>query len=130
MLVMKWSLKLTAMEMHRELTGDDNGIILENIQHLLAHNARIIIRVPVIPDVNDDHANYSQMVLFLKSLNSSVEAVELLPYNTMARSKYHQFGKPYQYANLNTQSREKMEEIVKLFDEIDVPIKVGWGFGP
>ncbi len=91
---------------HKELTGVDNGIILENIRQLLSYNARIIIRVPVI----------------------TVEAIEILPYNKMAKSKYLNFGKPYLYENLETQSPEKMEEIVRLFDEIDIPIKVGWGF--
>lgn len=114
---------------HRELTGVGNGIILENIKQLVENDARIIFRVPVIPGVNDDIANFTLMVSFLKSLHSTIEGIELLPFNVMARSKYQRFGKPYLYTNLKTQTPEKMNEIAKIFAEADLPVKITTGFG-
>jgi pyruvate formate lyase activating enzyme len=71
---------------HEELTGAPNDTILDNIRHLAAGGADMVLRVPVIPGANDDPANIDATGGFAASLDG-VEQVHLLPYNEGGRAK-------------------------------------------
>ena len=72
-------------------TGQDNGLILENLRKLSARGARIWIRVPVIPGFNDSLAEMEAIGAIVNDL-SGVEKVTLMPYHTLGRSKYETLG--------------------------------------
>ena len=77
---------------HKELTGVDNNLILNNLVKLSDTGASIEIRMPVIPGSNDDDVNIRQTAGFLKSIKG-LTLVRPLPYHALSESKYTAIGK-------------------------------------
>lgn len=88
-------LKVMDDGIHRRYTGVSNRKILENARRLMALGKPFIIRVPLIPTVNDNPENFRQTAEFLSGATNLLR-VELLPYHVTAGSKYAMLGKPYQ----------------------------------
>ncbi len=78
-------------EKHRRATGQGNGLILDNLTRLAERGASIHIRIPLIPDFNDDGENLRRTGAFLKDIRP--EKVKLLPYHDAARFKYRALGR-------------------------------------
>ena len=81
-------LKLGTPERHRAYTGQTNERIVENLVRLSHENTRLIVRIPVIPSVNDTEEELSAIAEILASLGDAVCEVELLKYNPLAEGKY------------------------------------------
>lgn len=79
---------------HKRWTGADNRRILANIAWLKARDIPFIVRVPLIPGVNDSQENLAATAAFLADV-PALRHVELLPYNTLAGSKYASVGRTY-----------------------------------
>lgn len=79
--------KASSPEVHKKLTGQSNELILENLRKLDADGARICLRCPLIPGINDqtDHLN---AIAQLANELPHVEAIHIEPYHPMARGKY------------------------------------------
>lgn len=86
-------LKIANSDKHRKYTGHDNRLILNNLRKLTSTNKQVIIRIPLIPGVNDSLEDMDLFGNILKSINAS--AIELLRYNYMAESKYRAVGMEY-----------------------------------
>jgi pyruvate formate lyase activating enzyme len=104
---------------HKRLTGVSNKLILENLSRITSSrvNLPIIIRVPIIPGLNDSEANVSATAQFVSQLGS-VQGMELLPYHRLGMSKYEQFGMDYKLEKTSPPSDEHMKklgEIIELF---------------
>ena len=76
---------------HERFTGVGNELILENVRRLADLGKSIVIRVPIIPGVNDDEANVAATGGFVSSMNG-VRMVDLLPYNEAGRHKLLRLG--------------------------------------
>lgn len=87
-------LKHMDCDIHRQYTGAGNELILSNIQELIHSGKPSIVRIPLIPGVNDSPANLNASARFLKGAKSLLR-VELLPYNVLAGAKYHALGLQY-----------------------------------
>ena len=87
-------LKIFDSELHKKYTGADNRVILENARQLCQGNTPFIIRIPVIPGVNDNEENYRQTAQFLQGA-PALQKVELLPYHKTAGAKYSMLDKTY-----------------------------------
>lgn len=80
---------------HRKYTGVDNEVILANARTLCEGKIPFVIRIPVIPGVNDTAENYRATAAFLAGAKALVK-VEFLPYHKTAGAKYGMLGKNYQ----------------------------------
>lgn len=76
---------------HREFTGADNAVILSNLAYLSEHGARILLRCPIIPRLNDreEHLVY---LAELSKRHRGVEGIELMPYHKLGTSKAGRMG--------------------------------------
>lgn len=101
---------------HKELTGAENGLILENLFFLEKAGKRIHIRIPVIPGYNDDEENMERTAELLASLNQ-VEEVALLGYHKLGLSKVIPFGDRQRDLGVPVPSREAMEKRKQYFQE-------------
>ncbi len=86
--------KSTNSEIHKKYTGVDNAQILENIRALCTSKTKFIVRVPLIPDVNDTLENMESLSKILEGAENLVR-VELLSYNKSAGAKYSWIGLKY-----------------------------------
>lgn len=69
--------------------------IQRNFALLAEHQARFIIRIPVIPEFNATDQELQAMIDYAASLGGC-EAIHLLPYHTLGMNKYQLLGEPYQ----------------------------------
>lgn len=77
---------------HQRLTGQRNECIRENLKFISDKGAQIEIRIPFVPGYNDSEENMRQTGEFLSRIRTT--AVKLLPYHSLARSKYLAVGMP------------------------------------
>ena len=76
---------------HREHTGIDNAAIHRNLRMLDANGAKIILRCPMIPGVNDFPENLSALAKLADELKN-VEAINVEPYVAYGIDKAHKLG--------------------------------------
>lgn len=81
-----FDLKTMDEQKHVAFTGESNRLILENLERLAGRGSRIIIRIPVVPGVNDDPGNIRRTASFLRSLGG-ISEISLLPYHRLGRDK-------------------------------------------
>jgi pyruvate formate lyase activating enzyme len=92
-------LKHVDPEKHRQFTGVDNRLILENLRKIAAESLALAVRIPVVPGFNDSPAEIRALGEFLKTL-TPVPAVELLAFHHLGESKYRRLGIPYPMTEL------------------------------
>ena len=110
-----YDVKIFESQKHKQYTGVGNGLILENLKKLFAAGAKIQIRIPVIPDVNDSIEEMQKIKAFLAACGKP-EKIELLPYHAMGENKYQAIGADVHV--FRTPPAEKMEQLNKLFKDI------------
>ncbi len=99
--------------LHKQNTGVDNKIILDNLRLLSDMRKPIIIRVPVIPGYNDSDENLTAVADLLSTLKS-VERVDILAEHEYGRVKYDELDKPY-LLKAHPVPDDRMEAILALF---------------
>ena len=87
-------MKLTDPAMHRHFCGVDNAPILRHADMLCAGNTPFVIRVPLIPGVNDTEEHLTAVAGRIQGAKSLMR-VELLPYHKTAGAKYGMAGMEY-----------------------------------
>ncbi len=80
-----FDLKAIDSELHRELTGVENGQILENVKKLVETGVRVVYRLPMIPSLNISSDSIKQMAQFLDGISAA--EVHLLPYHSLGTGK-------------------------------------------
>jgi pyruvate formate lyase activating enzyme len=83
--------KATPSARHRELTGAGSERIIENLDWLDAAGARIWLRCPLIPGVNDSPEHLAAIAALARRC-ASIEAVDVLPYHALGRDKAERLG--------------------------------------
>ena len=98
-------------EAHKNLTGVDNRLILENAKRIV-HELRkpLIGRVPLIPGLNDDEENILATALFISQELGRDIKVHILPYNLLGESKNSSLEQA-NILNLRRQSDEELEHL-------------------
>ena len=87
--VFLYDLKAFDSDNHIKCTGKPNDLILDNLKYLDGLKKDIELRVPFVPDYNDDQMQ--KIVSFVSRLKS-VKKVKVLPYHNLAGSKYQALG--------------------------------------
>ena len=119
-----YDLKLMNDEKHRRFTGVSNRLILENLQKLTEASANIRVRIPIIPNINDDEENLRETREFIASLKT-IQEVDLLPYHNIATDKYHRMKNDYALENTQTPSEVRMKKLAEPFKEKGFRVKIG-----
>lgn len=102
-----YDIKCIDSEQHRRLTGADNTHIMSNLQYLMARNADIIIRMPLIPDCNDTDENIAALADFLNKNKGSYRYAEIMPYHSMGTAKSEKLGQTPAYIHKNADENDK-----------------------
>lgn len=85
-----YDVKCISEEVHKDGTGVSNRLILENLKNLILHQAKIIVRVPVVPGFNVNDFEMEKIKAFLQQY--SIRNVEFLPYHAMGEHKWGAIG--------------------------------------
>lgn len=100
---------------HRKHTGRENHLILENLKKLADLNKEIILRIPVIPGVNDGKDNLEKTADFiLNEMDGKVRTLQLLSFMRLGEEKYQSLGIPYKMENIVVDRKEFTEKVKKM----------------
>jgi pyruvate formate lyase activating enzyme len=108
---------------HREVTGVPNEPILSNLRALSEHGHRILVRIPLIPGINDDEQNLCQSGVFLASL-PKLEGVELMGYHNIAQAKYEALSRQYKLADTKPPTEGAMLQAAELLRSHNLQVSV------
>ncbi len=81
-------------QIHKEYTGVNNRLIIENLKFLCKSDTDFHVRIPLIPGVNDTCDNMVKTALLIRDAKH-LKRVELLPYHRTAGAKYSMLNKKY-----------------------------------
>lgn len=115
---------------HRKLTGKSNELILENIRRaskeIGADGEKIVIRVPVIPTLNDSEDNIRATAEFVRALGA-VNKIELLPFHNMGQVKYERtkWTGPYALHALEPMGGERLRALKGLVESNGLSAEIG-----
>lgn len=83
--VFLYDIKAIDEDVHIKYTGQSNKIILENLKYIDSKGKSVEIRIPFVPDYNDNQIE--KIADYVKDLKSVI-AVKILPYHNFSKSKY------------------------------------------
>lgn len=102
---------------HRELTGVSNELIIRNLEFIVANGTPVVIRVPIVPGLNDSDKEITDIAQTVAGITKSSK-VNLLPYHRFGMSKYKMLDLEYKLSELAYPTNEKLQrakEIVESF---------------
>ena len=119
-----YDIKLLDSERHRRRTGVDNRPILENLRRLSDRFAPIVVRIPLVPGVNDSREDQMQMYRFVSGLKR-ISRIEIMPYHRLGLTKYEGLGRTYDLASLPSLNKKELSHLVDLGKEVGVEVRIG-----
>jgi pyruvate formate lyase activating enzyme len=108
---------------HRALTGVSNRLILSNLERIATMN-QVIVRMPLIPDINDDEENVRAVGTFLSRLGK-IEEVHLLPYHRLGVSKYEKLKKEYRLQKIVPPDQKGIDAVQRVLEQFGLRVSVG-----
>lgn len=107
---------------HRRVTGVDNGLILQNARRLARAGIPLVVRVPLVPTINDGRENLIATAAFVSGALGEVVGVEVLPYHTLGVGKYRSIGLAYTLEHLTPPSASKVAKANEIMAEFGVKV--------
>lgn len=102
-------------KIHREHTGVYNNRILENLKKIVEEDRELILRIPVIPNVNDDMENIEATADFiLDEMSGRVRTLQLLSFMRLGVEKYKALGIPYGMEGVKVNRKSFQKHISKI----------------
>lgn len=83
--------KISDPEDHLKFTGVSNELILDNLKFLSVSGCQIILRVPLIPGINDTDQHF-RTISDISKRYSGIQGVEVLPYHNWGEHKFKDVG--------------------------------------
>jgi pyruvate formate lyase activating enzyme len=117
-----FDLKLLDRGRHRHYTGVFNDSILRNLETLAARSERFVVRIPVVPGVNDSDQDAAGFARHLSRLQ--VPAVELLPYHRIGTEKYRRLGMPLRFVS-EPPAMERIERFAQPLRRAGLSVRIG-----
>jgi pyruvate formate lyase activating enzyme len=101
--------KLFDDDEHRRYTGVGNKIIKANLKILAEKGAGVLVKMPLIPGINDSEDNLHQTIDFLLSIG--IQRFTTLPYHPFGSGKYQSIGSFYTLPHINPPNDVAVEKI-------------------
>lgn len=119
-----FDLKLVDPARHRSATGVDNARILENLAWLADRGVGLVVRIPLIPGVNDAPEDLAAAGSFIARL-SRRPPVDLLPYHRAASGKYRRLGLPTPLPGTEPPSPEALAAAARMLSTFGLEVRIG-----
>lgn len=118
LIMMDW--KVSDPVLHRRYTGVDQDRIRRHAQMLAEGGTPFILRMPIIPGVNDNQAHFAAAAELVKGAKSLIR-VDVLPYQRAAGAKYEMVGMQYKPEFEDARAPRFFTEC---FDEAGIPYQM------
>ena len=122
--IILYDLKLMDDEKHREVTGVSNELIIKNLKWAANSGLDLVIRIPLIPGINDNDHEIRNKAEFLATLEN-IRYVNILPYHRGGEEKARRLGRTIRSRGIEIPSEEKLSMVLKIFRDYGFEAKVG-----
>lgn len=119
-----YDLKLLDDAEHMRYADASNAVPLENLRWLLRSGAEVIVRIPIIPGVNDSDHHIDAFGDFVSETGAASE-VHLLPYHKTGLDKYRRLGRQYRMTETPEPDPAYMDRIADRFSRRGLRAKIG-----
>lgn len=107
---------------HKEYTGADNQLILDNAAKMKQMGKNIIVRLPLIPGHNDDEKNLKATGRFMKLWG--LDKIDILPYHRFGVNKYDAIGEEYLAENIPPIDKNTINKAVQILESYGLTVNV------
>ncbi len=118
-----YDLKLMDGEAHRRYPGANNDLILRNLALLAEAGSEVIVRMPVIPRVNDGEDNLDRLAGFMTA--HGLRDIDLLPYHRIASDKYRRLHLPWRMDGVEPPTPEQVELLAARLRGAGLRVRIG-----
>lgn len=115
LVMMDW--KVSDPMLHKKYTGVDQETIRKHAEMLVSGTTPFILRMPIIPGVNDNREHFEAVAQLVKGAQALVR-VDILPYQPAAGAKYEMVGLKYAP---EVQEEKTPEIFTDVFDAAGIP---------
>lgn len=98
---------------YESITGRKIDDFIEFVEKCQSLDKKLWLRQVIVPGINDDKEHVLKLKEFASKLKN-VERVELLPYHSMAKSKYEKLGLKYELDGVSDMDKAKLQELQAL----------------
>jgi pyruvate formate lyase activating enzyme len=119
-----FDIKIISPTAHKKWTGLPNDSILRNLELVVKSRVPLIIRVPLIPGVNDTEDELKNIASFAASALKEPRRVDLLPYHRFGMGKYQQLDRKYKLADMVTQKEAAVQQAKQLFESYGLEVEI------
>ncbi len=121
--VFLYDVKIINPEKHKEFTGVNNKLILDNLIKLNSKKAVTEIRIPLIKGFNADKESMFEVANFLSENNIDAKQVCLLPYHSAGNIKYSKLQ--LESSSFACPTKADIDGYKKIFLDNGFTVKVG-----
>ena len=117
-----FDIKTLSAEKYKAYTGGELEKYLTAIDALCKVSCeKIIARIPVIPQFNDDEV----MDILSFAADKGIKQAHLLPYHTLGMAKYKQLGRKYEYKVTEPLDAKTLEKYLPTGKKLGLEIRIG-----
>lgn len=106
-------IKAVDPEEYKFITGRDIDEFNKFLADCISKNKKLWLRQVIVPNINDDKEHIIKLKEFAAKI-PNVERIELLPYHSMAKSKYEELGIEYRLKDTQNMDKEKCKDLENL----------------
>jgi len=118
-----YDIKLLDTDLHKKWTGSSNQLILSNLKKLAMLDKEIIIRVPLIPKVNEGK-EFKHIVDYVAEMDS-IKELHILPFHQLGSSKYNHMGMCYSMSDWKEDNDEMVKKCQKYAEGKGFRVSIG-----
>jgi len=107
----------------KELTGMNSKSVVNNFKKVCESGKPIVVRVPLVPEQNNDADCIKEIATFVKS-NAPNTTVHIMPYHRYGENKYESIGMTYPLTGLRENTEEELELARKIFEAEGLTVEV------
>ncbi|WP_313583311.1 glycyl-radical enzyme activating protein [Lacrimispora sp.] len=127
-----FDLKAIDYDLHKELTGVGNTMILNNLKVLSEHlwnkeekeRSQLIIRLPLIIGYNTHKEEIEKVADFILSELKYYSLTEVLAFHNFGEKKYQELGMTYEFMNHPNSTVEDLKEQITILKESGLRLKI------
>jgi pyruvate formate lyase activating enzyme len=118
-----YDLKHMDPDEHLRLTGVANDRILDNLRRLAGTGCEVVVRLPLVPGVNDGRDNLEATAAFMAG--AGLARIDLLPYHRLGEPKYRRLGRDYPMAGSPAFGPEQSGRAREILEKRGLKVQVG-----
>ncbi|MEE9555427.1 MAG: glycyl-radical enzyme activating protein [candidate division Zixibacteria bacterium] len=118
-----FDLKILNNELHTKYTGVSNELVLSNLERLASSGKKVVVRIPLIPEITDTKENLEGIAGFLGKLDG-IRFVSLLPYNKLGEDKFRRYEIPGRRFSSETQDADFVGKCGAWFESCGLNVKI------